>query len=80
MWSRYAVGTWLILTILVVGYELWCGLSGDPHTPTLTDVTVTYMPWWIILPFLFWLTGHFTIHYLDANGWAARGLSTFFLK
>lgn len=51
---------WLILAIIVVGFELFTNFTGKP---TLTDVTVEYMPWWIIMPFLSWLWLHFASIY-----------------
>lgn len=62
-WSKAVIAIWAILTAIVVGFELWCNFNGSPKTPTLTDVTVRYMPWWMILPFLLWLLIHFAVNY-----------------
>lgn len=51
---------WLLLTIIVVAYEIFNNFHGKP---TLTDTTLKYMPWWVTMPFLFWLVIHFTTGY-----------------
>jgi glycerol-3-phosphate acyltransferase PlsY len=67
VWSKWIIAGWAFLSALVVGYELWTNFNGSPKTPTLTDVTIRYMPWWIILPFLTWLLLHFAVNYAYAS-------------
>lgn len=57
--NGYKIG-WAVLAAIVVSYEIFCNFTGKP---TLTDVTLEYMPWWIIMPFLSWLNIHFATGY-----------------
>lgn len=57
--DRYELG-WFALAALVVAYELWTNAHGKA---TLTDTTLKFMPWWIIMPFLSWLNIHFATGY-----------------
>ena len=63
MWSKAALIGWVVILGVLIGYEIWCALGGNPRNPALTDVTVRYLPWWIIMPFLTWLWLHFLLHY-----------------
>lgn len=65
MWSKTAVIGWVIILAVLIGYELWCALNGDPRTPPLTLVATRYLPWWAIMPFLTWLWLHFFCHYMN---------------
>lgn len=73
-WSWWAKLIWLALTAAVVAYELWTNFNGSPKTPTLTDVTVKYIPWWITIPFICWLLIHFILNYGATKGWASKGI------
>ncbi|MCU1301727.1 MAG: hypothetical protein JWQ87_2011 [Candidatus Sulfotelmatobacter sp.] len=66
-WSRAALIGWAAIIFVLLGYELWCIFSGDKETPPLTYVTVRYVPWWVVMPFLFWLLVHFGVHYAAAG-------------
>lgn len=67
MWSKAALFGWLGILVTLVGYELWCVLSGDKATPPLTDAVVRYIPWYVTVPFLIWLLLHFVIRYTKVS-------------
>ncbi len=67
-WKLWALVLWAVFGLGLIGYELWCVISGDPETPPLTFVVVQYVPWWLTLPFLCWLLAHFVSHYTALRG------------
>jgi uncharacterized membrane protein YdjX (TVP38/TMEM64 family) len=62
--SRAVATAWYVLIGLVLAYELWTYLDRDPSTPTLTDLIVKEVPWWVTVPFLLWLLVHFASRYM----------------
>jgi hypothetical protein len=64
-WDRAALIFWAVIFFVLLGYELWCLVSGDMHTPPLTRVVIRYVPFWITLPILVWLLIHFVIRYFN---------------
>jgi hypothetical protein len=62
--DRAVATAWYILIGLVLAYELWMYLDRDPSTPTLTDLIVKEVPWWVTIPFLLWLLVHFASRYM----------------
>lgn len=67
LWSKLAVIGWVIILTVLAAYEIWCLVSGDPHTPPLTRVTIKYVPWYVTLPFLTWLLIHFIVRYFNPS-------------
>lgn len=76
-WSRAAIVAWAVLVLLAAGYELWCIFGHDAQTPPLTRVVVRYVPWWVTIPFLFWLLAHFVHRYAQITSWTSRGFLEF---
>ena len=72
LWDRAALIFWAAIFFVLLGYELWCLVSGDMHTPPLTRVVIKYVPWWVTVPILTWLWFHFVVRY--ANPAYIRGL------
>jgi hypothetical protein len=68
LWNRGALIGWALIFICLLGYELWCVLSGDAETPPLTYVVVEYVPWPIPFVILFWLVLHFAMEYARRKG------------
>jgi membrane-bound acyltransferase YfiQ involved in biofilm formation len=62
--NRAVATAWYILICLVLAYEMWVYLDRDPSTPTLTDLIVREVPWWVTIPFLVWLLVHFASRYM----------------
>jgi hypothetical protein len=62
--DRAVATAWYVLIGLVLAYELWMYLDRDPSTPTLTDLIVKEVPWWVTIPFLVWILVHFASRYM----------------
>ncbi len=63
-WNRWWVWWWWALISVMVGSELFALFTGrnlrDGEDPTLTEVIVERVPWWVTIPFLGWLLVHLT--------------------
>ena len=61
-WNKAFVWGWVAILGILITYELYavCTHSNDPP---LTDVTLKYIPWWLVMPFLTWLWLHFGTQY-----------------
>jgi hypothetical protein len=62
-WDKGYVIGWYALIALIILYELYTLLDKRTSTPPLTRVIIQRVPWWITVPFLFWLFVHFTSRY-----------------
>jgi hypothetical protein len=62
-WRTWWITGWILILAALFIYELIAVLDKNPHTPSLTQVVVHYVPGWITLPFLLWLFLHFAIRY-----------------
>lgn len=63
-WDRVYVTVWYALIALVVVMDLYTIIDRRSMTPTLTQVIVREVPWWITMPFLGWMFLHFLFRYL----------------
>ncbi len=63
-WERVWVLAWYALIAAMVGDELYAIAARNPALPPLTQVLVREIPWWVTVPFLAWLLGHFVAAYL----------------
>lgn len=52
---------WFILLLIIIGYELYAGISG--RLPTLTHIICRHVPGPITLGVLIWLLFHFAARY-----------------
>lgn len=68
-WDRVYVSVWYGLIGLFVMVELYAILDRRSMTPTLTQVIVREVPWWITMPFLGWIFLHFLIRYAGWGEW-----------
>ena len=71
-WDRAWVSVFYILAAALILYEIWVLLDNKPSTPPITMIMVRELPWWLTLPFLFWLFVHFTIAYAKNLGWTGK--------
>jgi hypothetical protein len=69
LWSRTAVALWFLFIGVMTADELWSWLGRNPARPTLTDVLVQDVPWWITMTFLCWLLPHFGLTYAAKYGY-----------
>jgi hypothetical protein len=65
MGKAFVIGWFAIIAAMAI-YEIYTALHNSV-APTLTDVTLKYLPWWVIMPFLTWLWLHFAIQYKYPN-------------
>ena len=63
MLGRAYVYGWIAILAILAGFELFALFHRDRETPTLTRTVITYVPWWVTLPFLSWLLLHFLLRY-----------------
>lgn len=54
---------WLIILGILFAYEMYAVFLHHPDRPTLTRLTVSYVPAEVTLSFLAWLWLHFAIRY-----------------
>lgn len=68
-WDRVWVSICYVLVLLILAYEIWALIDNKPTTPPITNIFVAEVPWWITIPFLWWLAAHFTVAYAKVHNW-----------
>lgn len=68
-WDRIYVTIWYALIAFVVILDLYTIIDRRSMTPTLTQVIVRDVPWWITMPFLGWMFLHFLFRYAGWGEW-----------
>jgi hypothetical protein len=61
--KRWVVTAWAALVVAATGLEAFVLFDGDPKTPPLTEVVVSFVPEMIALAFFGWVFLHFLRRY-----------------
>lgn len=73
-WRPYVLGVYIVLTILVLGWEITGARHGQDRWPSITEIVVFYARqfWWVkllLFTFLGWLIGHFIVRvFFNSSG------------
>jgi hypothetical protein len=72
-WKLGPMLYWLFWFLAFVVWETYAGVEGmgKRDIPMLTQVTVKYAPWWIVMPGITWLFVHFGTRYLHKAAYLA---------
>jgi hypothetical protein len=62
-WRLWPTLYWVAWLLAFGVWEAYSGFDKKHDIPMLTQATVRYVPWWVIMPFLTWLWIHFAVRY-----------------